>query len=289
MKKLIAIFMAIFLAACGKPVEIPPAHVGKVMTKDGYQEAILPTSKFRLPPCWAYCDKLVLLNVADQAYEESLNIFIPTDKLTIDVNIRTTLSVDPTKTKDLFTSITPEMSPQDSDILTVPSNRVYSTYASQITQAEAREYLSQFSISEIASSIEKMNSELRDRLTKRLQERTPYKVRYVGITGIKFPDIITKAQENAAERRERIEQENAQLDVSRVALERELQEAQLTRKIEEEKAKTEAIAQRMLAETVDERVLKLRKLENERLWIQKWNGQLPTTALGESIPMVRLQ
>ncbi len=288
MKKLIAIFMAIFLTACGKAVEIPPAHVGKVMTKDGYQESILPTSKFRLPPCWAYCDKLVLLNVADQAYEESLNIFIPNDKLTIDVKIRTTLSVDPTKTKDLFTSITPEMSPQDSDILMVPSNRVYSTYAAQITQAEAREYLSQFSISEIASSIEKMNAELRERLTKRLQERTPYSVRYVGITGIKFPDIITKAQENAAERREAIEQENAQLEVSRVSLERQLQEAQLNRKIEEEKAKTEAMAQRTLAETVDERVLKLRKLENERAWIEKWSGNLPTTMLGEAVPMVKM-
>ena len=25
------------LAACGQRVEVPPAHVGKIMTKDGYQ------------------------------------------------------------------------------------------------------------------------------------------------------------------------------------------------------------------------------------------------------------
>ncbi len=30
---------AAFLAACGQKVEVPPAHLGKIMTKDGYQEA----------------------------------------------------------------------------------------------------------------------------------------------------------------------------------------------------------------------------------------------------------
>jgi regulator of protease activity HflC (stomatin/prohibitin superfamily) len=171
----------------------------------------------------------------------------------------------------------------------IPSEKVYHTYASQIIQAETREYLSQMSIPQIASSIEKLNSDLRERLTKRLQERTPYKVRFVGITGITFPKLITDAQENAAERRERIEQENAQLQVSKVALKRQLQEAQLTRKIEEEKALTEANAQKMLASTVDPQVLKLRQLENERAWIEKWDGKLPVTAMGDAIPMVNIK
>ena len=275
------------LTACGTGVEVPPAHVGKIMTRDGYQDSIIPTSKFRLDPCWMYCDRLVLLDVSDKAYEESLSIFIPADKLVLDVKVRTTLSIDPKKTKDLFTAISPEE--QNSSVSTIPSARVYGTYASQITQAETREYLSQYSISEIASSVEKVNADLRDRLTKRLQERTPYNVRYVGITSIKFPDIITKAQENAAQRREMIEQENAQLEVSKVQLERELQEAQLSRKIEEEKAKTEAVAQRTLAETVDSRVLELRKLENQRAWIEKWNGVLPVTTMGDAVPMVNLK
>lgn len=282
-----AILALAVLSGCGSSVEVPPAHVGKIMTKDGYQEAIIPTSKFRLPPCWAYCDRLILLNVSDEAYTENLTIFIPKDKLTINVNIRTTLSVNPSKTKDLFMAISPEE--QDSTLSIIPSKKVYQTYASQITQAETREYLSQFSIGEIASSIEKMNADLRVRLTNRLQERTPYSVRYVGITGITFPEIITKAQEASAERREAIEKENAQLEVSRVSLERQLQEAQLTRKIEEEKAITEANAQRTLAETVDDRVLKLRQLEIDRAWVEKWDGKLPVTTMGDAIPMVTIK
>ena len=60
--KAVIIGTAVFLAACGERVEVPPAHIGKIMTKDGYQEQTIPTSKFRLPHCWTYCDKLVLLD-----------------------------------------------------------------------------------------------------------------------------------------------------------------------------------------------------------------------------------
>ncbi len=35
--------------------------------------------------------------------------------------------------------------------------------------------------------------------------------------------------------------------------------------------------------------LELRKLENQRAWIEKWDGQLPTTVLGDAVPMVTLK
>lgn len=280
-------FLAILLTACGVKVEVPPAHVGKIMTKDGYQDNLIPTSKFRLPACITYCDRLVLLDVSDRAFSEPLEIFIPKDKLKLTVQVQTTLSVSPNKTTELFGSLSPNEI--DSSLSIIQSESIYKTYAQQIVLTEVREFLSQYSISEIASSIEMINSELRVRLTKALSERTPFSVRYVGLTGIKYPAIITEAQENAARRREQIQQEEAQLEISKVSLERELQEARLTRQIEKEKAETEAEAQKIQAATVDPRVLELRKLENEKAWIEKWNGQLPTTVLGEgSVPMVNL-
>lgn len=285
-KALAVIAVAMGLAACGERVEVPPAHVGKIMTKDGYQDNLVPTSKFRLEPCLVYCDRLVLLDVSDKAYTENLNIFIPEDKLNLGVQLRSTLSIDPRKTEELFGALSPTEGKGGSS--SIGSAQIYQTYAAQIVQAEVREYLSQFSISEIASSIEMINSELRERLTKALQERTPFTVRNVGITDTKYPAIITNAQEAAAERREAIQQEQAQLEISKVKLERELQEARLNRAIEKEKSETEALGQKILAETVDSRVLQLRKLENDRLWIERWNGQLPVTAMGDAVPMISL-
>lgn len=275
------------LAACGNGVEVPPAHVGKIMTKDGYQDNLIPTSKFRLAPCFTYCDRLVLLDVSDKSYTEALNIFIPEDKLNLKVNVQTTLSVNPRKTTELFNALSPQE--VDGSLSLIASESIYRTYAAQIIQAEAREYLSQFSISEIASSNEKINNDIRQRLSKVIEERTPFSVRYVGITNIQYPKIITDAQEAAAERREAIQQEEAQLQISKVKLERELQEARLNRAIEKEKAETEALAQRTLADSVDPRVLELRKLDNQRAWIDKWDGKLPSTTLGESVPMVTLK
>lgn len=278
--------LGVLLAGCGQRVEVPPAHVAKIVGKDGYQENLIPTSKFRLAPCLAYCDRLVLLDVSDKSYTENLEIFIPEDKLNLTVSVRTTLSVNPNKTEELFGALSPAQ--VDGSTSIIQSNTIYSTYAAQIIQAEVREYLSQFSIAEIASSNERVNSDIRERLSRVLQQRTPFNVRYVGLTNIKYPEIITNAQEAAAERREAIQQENAQLEISKVRLERELHEARLNRAIEKEKAETEAIAQRLLAESVDNRVLELRRLENERLWIEKWSGTLPTTVMGDAVPMINL-
>jgi regulator of protease activity HflC (stomatin/prohibitin superfamily) len=106
----------------------------------------------------------------------------------------------------------------------------------------------------------------------------PFNVRYVGITGIEYPAIITEAQENAAKRREMIEQENAQKQVDQVKLERQLNEAQLQRKIDVEKAEADAEADRVRAQAANNpAVIKLRELEIERIKAEKWNGQLPTT------------
>src|SRR5690554_1425790 len=283
---IVVMALDVLLAGCGQRVEVPPAHVAKIVSKDGYQENLIPTSKFRLAPCLAYCDRLVLLDVSDKSYTENLEIFIPEDKLNLTVSVRTTLSVNPNKTEELFGALSPAQ--VDGSTSIIQSNTIYSTYAAQIIQAEVREYLSQFSIAEIASSNERVNSDIRERLSRVLQQRTPFNVRYVGLTNIKYPEIITNAQEAAAERREAIQQENAQLEISKVRLERELHEARLNRAIEKEKAETEALAQRTLAESVDNRVLELRRLENERLWIEKWSGTLPTTVMGDAVPMINL-
>ena len=284
---LFAAATAALLSACGARVEVPPAHVGKIMTKDGYQDNLIPTSNFRLSPCWAYCDRLVTLDVADKAYQETMSIFIPEDKLNLGVTVRATLSINPKKTTELFNAISPK---EETDALSVIENqKIYSTYASQIIQAEVREYLSQYSISQIASSNEKINADLGVRLGKAIEERTPFAVRHVGITNLQYPDIITKAQEAAAERREAIQQEEAQTQVSAARLERELREARMQRAIEKEKAETEAVSQATLAQSVDARVLELRKLENQRAWIEKWDGKLPTTTLGDTTPMVKLK
>ena len=287
MKLYTTLLLTFLLTACGVRVEVPPANVGKIITKTGYQDGLIGTSKFRLDPCLIYCDRLALLQVADRSTNEDLTIFMPKDKLEMRVSIRTTLSIDTRKADELFNVIVPTPT-NDSNIVNIPWDTIYQTYAQQIILINTREYLSKFSIAEVASNMEEVNSSLGVLIQNQLTEKTPFVVRNVGIVSVRYPDIITAAQENAAKRREEIQQEEAQLQISQVRLERELQEARLQRQIDFEKAEGEAAAQKIQREVVDSRVLELRRLENERLWIEKWQGQLPHTVLGDAVPMVNV-
>lgn len=283
--KLAAVLLAgSILAGCGERVEIPPGYVGKILTKDGYQEAVIPSSKLRLDQCMNYCDRMVVLDGTDKSYVEPMEIFIPGDKLNVKVDLRATLSVDPRKTNALFNSL-PQKAITD-QYSVISSDSIYNTYGKQILQAEVRAYLTQYTISQIASNNEKINTDIQELLQRVMSERTPFNVRYAGLTNIEFPPIITKAQENAAERREQIQKEEAQLEVSKVSLERELAEAKLQRQIEKEKAETEAVKQRTIAETITPQYLRSMELEIEKTKAEKWNGVLPATVMGSNIPMI---
>ena len=270
------------LVGCGERVEIPPAHVGKILGASGYHQEVIPSSRFRLPFCLVSvnCDKLVVMDVSDNAFNEDLTIFIPKDKLNVEVKVRTVLAVQPEKVNGLFSSVSPASNEGSQRYISI--SRVYQVYAMQIIQSEVREYLSQYSIEEIASSNERMNADIRVRLQAALKERTPFLVRSAGIVQMDYPKEITDAQKNAAQRRESIRTEQAKLEESQVRLQRELEEARLIRQVEKEKAETEAQAQLILAASIDSNVLRLRELENERARIEKWDGRLPTTVLGKN-------
>lgn len=250
--------LAVSLAACGSKVEVPAAHVAKIMTKDGYKADTIGTSKFRLDWCWAYCDKLVLLDASDQAVSEKMELFMPEDKLNMTFDLRLTMIINPNKYEELFARIPPV---DQNGVDVISWNKAYVTYAQQIVRAEAREFLSDFTIAEIASSRETINTQLSQRLTKSINEKTPFQVRYVGLADIQYPKIIVEAQENAAERREQINQEYANLELSKVRLERELQEQTMNQKITFERARAEAAVNKIIAESVSPEYVKYRTLD----------------------------
>lgn len=274
------------MVGCGAKVEIPPGHVGKIMTKDGYREGLIPTSKIRLDYCMNYCDRLVVMDNTDKSYVEPMTIFIPSDKLNIKLEVRALLAIDPVKADPLFNKL-PQVT-QGDQLSFIAGETIYNTYGKQVLQAEVRSYLTQYSISEIASNGEKINQDIQKILQNVMGAKTPFKVTYAGLTNIQYPTIITEAQENSAKRREMIAQEEASLSVSKVKLDRELQEAKMQRAIEKEKAETEAQAQRVLAEAVDPRSLRIKELEIEKIKAEKWDGALPQTIMGGNgnIPLI---
>jgi hypothetical protein len=188
----------------GKKVQVPPAHVGKVLTKNGYKPDSVPPSVFRLDGCIAYCDALVLLEVSDRPMRESFQLFMPKDQLNMSFDVRMTMSISKSQINSIYDRIPPHKG-------LIPFDTVYKTYAQPVIRDVVRQVISKYSINEVASSRERISLELFQTVGKALNGAA-LDIKRFGLADVQFPSVITTAKENAAKRREEIEQERAQLE-----------------------------------------------------------------------------
>jgi len=134
--------LLLLLSACGQRVEVPPAHVGKILTKSGFQPEVVPPSKFRLEKCWAYCDRLVLVEVSDQSFKQTMQLFMPKDELNISFDIRgqASISDNPENIHRIFDKIVPP------DGGVVRFDQVFTTYAENRIRTVARSHMAKYTI-----------------------------------------------------------------------------------------------------------------------------------------------
>jgi len=255
-----AVSLAVALGACGERVEVPPAHKGKILTKNGYKPETVPPSKFRLDACWAYCDRLILVEASDVGIEEQFRLFMPKDQLNMSFDIRFTLSVrdDQQAIDSIFARIPPDI--DRGGYLKIATTKIYQTYGQPVMREVIRTVIANYTINEIASSRDTMNAELVSAVTKALQS-TPLTVKRLALADVQFPDVITKQKEAAAQRRIEIEQEEANKQIALVKLQTELEQAKMRRAIRRERAEAAREENAIFAESVTEKYLAYKKLE----------------------------
>lgn len=257
-----AMAMAV-LAGCGQRVEVPPVHVGKVMHTKGYKPGVINTSSFRLGFCQLpgqVCEKLVLLDISDFGKSESFELFMPKDKLEMGFSVRLTLTPKPEEREKLFGKLAPGPTGLE-NISKISNTRGYETYVQPVVKREARDFMSKYSIMEVANNREVISNELAAHLSKVIHERTPYMAKMVDLDETTYPDVITDAQVKSAERREQIQREEAEKEVNQVRMEKELELAQKQRAIDIERAQAEAEVNRILADSMTEAYKTYRMLD----------------------------
>ena len=191
--------LAVSLAGCAPQVQVPPAYVGKILTKDGYKPETVTPSKFRLEYCMVYCDQLILLQASDQSKTEPFQIFLPKDQLNMKLDVRMTLSVN----KDMIEFIYDKVPAKGS---VISFDDIYDTYAMPVVRDVIRQVVTKYTINEIASSREQVSAELNAAVGRALSDK-PIILQNLGLADVQFPPVITQAKEKAAERREQIERE----------------------------------------------------------------------------------
>lgn len=262
-KKIAALLSLLALGACGEPVEVPPAHVGKILTSKGFRQETLPPSKFRLDPCWtpgSLCDRLVLVEASDYAVREQLKIFMPRDQLNLTMDVRGVLAIqsDPKTTERIFDRVTAQ--PQDGYTSVIPMNRVYETYAAQTIRESVRSLVTQYSIDQIMENRDAVGQALLQMLQERLAG-TPIQVLHFGLADVQPPDVIVRAKEVAKEREIAIQQAEAEKQIALKRAEAEIELAEKDKIIRLKKAEAILVENLKVAESVSEKYLAYRYLD----------------------------
>jgi regulator of protease activity HflC (stomatin/prohibitin superfamily) len=267
--KLIAVISVLMvLVGCGTKVEVPPANVGKILTKNGFAPETVPPSKFRLPACLSYCDRLVLLEASDNKLVELLTVFMPKDKLNITVDIRGTYSI-PTSKKSVDSIYSKVVAQEMGNSLSaITAKSVYATYGQQAVRGIVRSEITKYSISEVLAQREVIGQNIHAAIAAKLAAtNTPISISRFELANIQPPAVIVKAQESAKEREIDIQKAEAEAQIDLVKAERALEIAKKDRLVKREEAESIAEQNRIAAKSITPQLLAYRKLETaERIY-----------------------
>jgi len=253
---IMCIFMAMvmFLVSCGKKVEVPPAHVGKRSTANGLQEKVIPPSKFRLAFVWPgqVGDSLILCQASDYAKKETMKIYMPKDKLNLDiVEVRGTyaISSDAANVNKIFDRITALK--REDRLYFISIAQVYATYAEPIIRETTRTILTAYKIDYVMQNREAVSAELWTAIKLKLAG-TPITPLYVGLADLQPPEVVINAQIKAKEREIAItEADNDKLVRLKIA-EGDLEVANKQQEVDLKEAETQVLVAQKMDEGVSE-------------------------------------
>ena len=254
--------VATSLSGCvwGEKVEVPPASVGMVMGKNGYEGDLIPPSRFRLPVCFLNCDKLVVIEAGDAGMIEQMSVLMPQDNLDLGVDVRFTVSLseDRGQIMSVFDRVVPTR--LDSGNFGTTLDNIYNVYGKAVVRNIVRSSLSEYSIAQIASNQSAVSEKLRQDVSEALR-KTPLEVKSFGVANIAFPTVITEARVAAQSRKIDIEKADSDAQVKIREAQARLEVTRAEREADLLAANTIAEQNRILAEGVTPEVLRYMELE----------------------------
>jgi hypothetical protein len=175
------------LTGCSYPrVEVPNAHVGKVLTSSGFQKGIKTPSTFRLPLNILGLNptELALVEASDQHKEEKMSLFMPKDRLIMEFDVRGTFTIN--SGEDDVEAILQRVPAYSGTYVSteagaaavtvkapsytslVDFDDVYAIYGQQIVLTKTRAVLSKYEIDYVLAHREEINAELENGVRERL-------------------------------------------------------------------------------------------------------------------------
>jgi len=148
------------------------------------------------------------------------------------------------------------------------------------------------SLNEVASTytVEDVYGEKKAEFLRKVEQQIQDKVSNVGVGVQQFgfigaprvPSVIAQAITAKAQAIQEAERAKNELATTQAEAAKKIAEAEGDAKSQVTRAQGEADANRIRQNSLTSQLLELRRLENQRALIEKWNGQLPTVQTGQN-------
>lgn len=255
---IIGVVVFIMILVIASITTVPTGYVG-VKTRFGkvQDDTIQEGLNFKKP----FIEKIVRIDCRTQKIEYQMEASSKDLQKISNIKIAVNYSVDKQKANILYREIGKDFK----TVIIEPT--IYETMKSAIANYTAEQLITKrHEVSNLAQ----------ETLTDRLKERG------INITALSMTDLsFSKEFDEAIEKKQIVEQQTKQAEY-------ELQKAKVENEKKIENAKAEAEVMKQQNKEITDKTLELKRLEVQKKLIEKWNGKLPSTTLGNNIPMLNL-
>jgi regulator of protease activity HflC (stomatin/prohibitin superfamily) len=236
---------------------VPTGHVG-IKTRFGkVQDSVIQEGLNVKTP---FIEKIVKIDCKTKKIEES------SEGSTKDMQtVTSTVAVNYNVKKDSANILYREVGKEYEDIIIKPA--ILESIKSTIAQYTAEELITKRA---------EVSNKIQETLNGKIENRG-FDITEFNLTNIDFSEEYDKAIEAKAVKQQEVATAKAELEKQKIQNEKEISIAQ-----------KDAEVMRLQNQEITDKTLRLKELEVQEKVANKWNGQLPSTTLGDNIPMINL-
>ena len=248
---ILVIGMIIFFAST---TIVPTGHIGVVTLYQNVQDKYLDAGFHFIKP---FVEDVHDVDIRTQKYSNTVEGSAK-DLQIVNITMSINYQIKPEKVTKLYTKVGEHYA----DIILNPA-----------LQSSLKASMAKFTAEEMITKRAEVASAITEELNTRLEEY--FNISAVNLENIDFTDEYNKAIEAKTTNQQKAEAEKAQLEIIKVQNEQKINTAEAEAKVRE-----------LQSQSVTDKSLEQLRLEIQRELIQKWNGQFPTTMLGDNPNML---
>ncbi len=247
---LIVVFVLIVLFASIKTV--PTGSVGVKTRFGAVQKTMINEGiNFKAP----FIEQIVLVNCKTQKIDTTSESSTR-DMQTVNVTIAVNYNVN----KDTANLLYQEVGLNYEDVIIEPA-----------MLESIKSSMAQYTAEELITKRSEVSDKIKETLISKISERG-FTITGFNITNVEFSSTYNQAIEQKAVAQQQVETAKANLEKQQIDNQKKISQAE-----------AEAEVMRLQNSQITDKTLELKELENQKAFIEKWNGILPTTMLSDAV------